>query len=173
MKLSAGVKITEDTGLREIEGTLFTPPNWIPNLADAEDVVTATRPLQVEIFALKPNRRGLDRAQRMGVTFEGWMTMVFPAEEVVIKASDTPFGSASGVWTHDLSRAHLLARRLQAGTVWINTYRAMAFNSPFGGYKKSGIGRQNGMGAIDQYLQTKNVWCELSDEIQDPFVIKT
>ena len=61
----------------------------------------------------------------------------------------------------------------QAGTVWINTYRALTFNSPFGGYKSSGIGRQNGIEAIDQYLQTKSVWCELGDEVQDPFVLRT
>jgi aldehyde dehydrogenase (NAD+) len=92
--------------------------------------------------------------------------------EVIQAANDTPFGLASGVWTRDLRRAHIMARRLQAGTVWINTYRAMAFNSPFGGHKDSGLGHQNGIGAIQQYLQTKSVWCELSEEIQDPFVIK-
>jgi acyl-CoA reductase-like NAD-dependent aldehyde dehydrogenase len=66
-----------------------------------------------------------------------------------------------------------MARRLEAGTVWINTYRAMAFNSPFGGYKDSGIGRQNGIDTILQYTQTKSVWCELSEEVQDPFVLRT
>ncbi|OZA76533.1 MAG: carnitine dehydratase, partial [Azorhizobium sp. 39-67-5] len=75
--------------------------------------------------------------------------------EVIQAANDTPFGLASGVWTRDLRRAHIMARRLQAGTVWINTYRAMAFNSPFGGHKDSGLGHQNGIGAIQQYLQTK------------------
>jgi acyl-CoA reductase-like NAD-dependent aldehyde dehydrogenase len=92
--------------------------------------------------------------------------------EVVKLANGTRFGLAAGVWTRDLRRAHTMARRLQAGTVWINTYRAMAFNSPFGGYKMSGIGRVNGAEAIDQFLQTKSVWCELGDEIQDPFVLK-
>ncbi|MGE5778845.1 MAG: aldehyde dehydrogenase family protein [Hyphomicrobiales bacterium] len=48
----------------------------------------------------------------------------------------------------------------------------MTFNSPFGGYKASGIGRQNGIEAIDAYLQTKSVWCELSDDVQDPFVMR-
>ena len=62
--------------------------------------------------------------------------------------------------------------RLEAGTVWVNTYRALTFNSPFGGYKASGIGRQNGIEAVYQYLQTKSVWCELGDEVQDPFVMK-
>src|SRR3712207_9065112 len=83
------------------------------------------------------------------------------------------FGLAAGVWTRDLRRAHTMARRLQAGTVWLNTYRAITFNSPFGGYKSSGIGRQNGIEAIHPYLQTKSVWCELSDQGQDPFVLKT
>lgn len=93
-------------------------------------------------------------------------------DEVVAIANNTKFGLAAGVWTRDLRRAHTMAKRLQAGTVWINTYRAMAFNSPFGGYKDSGIGRVNGMEAVDQFLQTKSVWCETSDEIQDPFVLK-
>jgi acyl-CoA reductase-like NAD-dependent aldehyde dehydrogenase len=94
-------------------------------------------------------------------------------DEVIELANNTPFGLAAGVWTRNLRRAHTMARRLQAGTVWLNTYRALTFNSPFGGYKDSGIGRQNGIEAIYQYLQTKSVWCELSEEIQDPFVLKT
>jgi len=87
-------------------------------------------------------------------------------------ANDTEFGLAAGVWTRDINRAHKMARALEAGTVWVNTYRALTFNSPFGGYKSSGIGRQNGIEAVHQYLQTKSVWCELGDEIQDPFVMK-
>jgi len=94
-------------------------------------------------------------------------------EEAIAIANGTPFGLAAGVWTLDIRRAHRVARRLQAGTVWINMYRAMAFNSPFGGYKSSGVGRQNGIEAMDQYLQTKSVWCELSDEVQDPFVMRS
>ena len=93
-------------------------------------------------------------------------------DEVVALANGTPFGLAAGVWTSNLRRAHTMARRLRAGTVWINTYRAMAFNSPFGGMKSSGIGRLNGMEAIQQFLQTKSVWCELSEDVQDPFVIR-
>jgi len=93
-------------------------------------------------------------------------------DEVLQLANASRFGLAAGVWTRDLRRAHSMARRLQAGTVWINTYRAMAVNSPFGGYKSSGLGRVNGIEAIDQFLQTKSVWCELSEDIQDPFVLK-
>jgi acyl-CoA reductase-like NAD-dependent aldehyde dehydrogenase len=93
-------------------------------------------------------------------------------EEAIAIANDTRFGLASGVWTRDLKRAHRVARALKAGTVWINTYRAITFNSPFGGVKESGFGRVNGAEAIDGYLQTKSVWTELSDEISDPFVMK-
>ncbi len=94
-------------------------------------------------------------------------------DEVVRLANATRFGLAAGFWTRDLRRAHTVARKLQAGTVWINTYRALAFNSPFGGYKSSGLGRANGMESVEQYLQTKSVWCELGDEVQDPFVLRT
>jgi len=94
-------------------------------------------------------------------------------DEVVKAANATRFGLAAGFWTRDVRRAHSLAKKLQAGTVWINTYRALAFNSPFGGYKSSGLGRANGMESIEQYLQTKSVWVETSDEVQDPFVLRT
>ena len=72
------------------------------------------------------------------------MLSIIPFEdedEAVRLANGTHFGLAAGVWTRDIARAHRMARRLQAGTVWINIYRAMTFNSPFGGYKSSGIGR--------------------------------
>lgn len=93
-------------------------------------------------------------------------------EEVLELANDTEFGLAAGIWTRDIRRAHTMARSLQAGTVWINTYRALAFNSPFGGYRSSGTGRNNGIESINQYLQTKSVWCELSTVAQDPFILR-
>jgi aldehyde dehydrogenase (NAD+) len=105
----------------------------------------------------------------------GPVLAVFPFEsdeDAVRLANQTSYGLAAGVWTRDVRRAHLVARQLQAGTVWINMYRGMAPQSPFGGYKSSGIGRQNGIEGMDAYLQTKSVWVELSDDVQDPFVMK-
>jgi acyl-CoA reductase-like NAD-dependent aldehyde dehydrogenase len=93
-------------------------------------------------------------------------------DEAVALANSTRYGLAAGLWTNQIKRAHRLARQLEAGTVWINVYRAITFNSPFGGYKQSGVGRENGVEAIDEFLQTKSVWCELGDELQDPFVMK-
>lgn len=105
----------------------------------------------------------------------GPVLSVFPfdeEDEVIALANGTSFGLAAGVWSLDIRRAHRVAQRLEAGTVWVNMYRAMAFNSPFGGYKASGLGRQNGIEAIDAYLQTKSIWCELSADVQDPFVMR-
>ena len=62
--------------------------------------------------------------------------------------------------------------RLQAGTVWVNTYRAVSYMAPFGGYKRSGIGRESGQDAIREYLQTKSVWMNLAEGVPNPFVLR-
>jgi (Z)-2-((N-methylformamido)methylene)-5-hydroxybutyrolactone dehydrogenase len=93
-------------------------------------------------------------------------------EEAIAIANGTDFGLASGLWTRDVTRAHRVARELVAGTVWVNTYRYSAAQAPFGGVKQSGYGRERGLEALDEYLRTKNVLIDLSDEIRDPFAIK-
>lgn len=93
-------------------------------------------------------------------------------EEAVDIANGTDFGLASGLWTQNVQRAHRVAKDLIAGTVWINTYRYSAAQAPFGGVKQSGYGRERGLEALDEYLRTKNVLMDLSDDIRDPFAIK-
>lgn len=80
------------------------------------------------------------------------------ADELVKRANCTGYGLAAGIWTRDIRKAHRTAAALQAGTVWINTYNQFDAAVPFGGYKNSGYGRDNGMAGIEKYLQTKAVW---------------
>ncbi|GGE51418.1 aldehyde dehydrogenase [Agaricicola taiwanensis] len=93
-------------------------------------------------------------------------------EEAIQIGNDTKYGLASGVWTTNLSRALRVSRGIHAGTVWVNTYRAAAAMAPFGGYKDSGFGKERGLVALDEFLQTKNVMIDFSDEERDPFAIK-
>lgn len=93
-------------------------------------------------------------------------------EEAIEIANDTIYGLASGVWTSSIRRAFTMADKIRAGTVWVNTYRAVSFMAPFGGYKMSGIGRESGQAAIDDYLQTKCVWINLAEGIANPFVLR-
>jgi aldehyde dehydrogenase (NAD+) len=94
-------------------------------------------------------------------------------DEAVAVGNDVVYGLAAGVWTQNLGRAIRMAERLQAGTVWINTYRAVSYMSPFGGYKKSGIGRESGQEMIKEYLQQKSVWIETTNaEAPNPFVLR-
>lgn len=92
-------------------------------------------------------------------------------EEAIAIANDSLYGLA-GVWTQSMKRAFLLSERLEAGTVWVNTYRAISYLSPFGGYKRSGIGRENGQNAIWEYLHTKSVWISTASTVPNPFVMR-
>ena len=94
-------------------------------------------------------------------------------EEAVAIANDIAYGLGAGVWTQSLKRATTVSKRIRAGTVWVNTYRAVSFLMPFGGYKASGLGRENGAEAIDGYLQSKSVWINNGPGGGNPFIMKT
>ena len=93
-------------------------------------------------------------------------------EDAIAIANDVRFGLAAGVWTSDVGRMLRMSERLRVGTVWINTYRAVSYTSPFGGYKRSGIGRENGMEAIKDFMQVKSVWIATDSAVANPFVMR-
>jgi aldehyde dehydrogenase (NAD+) len=94
----------------------------------------------------------------------------FETEEEAIRIGNaTRFGLASGIWTRDLNRMHRVAREIRSGMVWVNTYRASAAQTPFGGRKESGFGRERGESGLYEFLTTKNVMVDFSDDPRDPF----
>lgn len=90
-------------------------------------------------------------------------------EEAIAIANDVNYGLAAGVWTESLRRGITVSERLEAGTIWVNTYRSTSYTTPFGGYKASGLGRENGMEAIKEYLQTKSVWYYTGGDVANPY----
>jgi acyl-CoA reductase-like NAD-dependent aldehyde dehydrogenase len=83
-------------------------------------------------------------------------------DEAIARANDSDYGLAAAVWTRDIKKAHYVARKLQAGTVWINTYNVYDTAAPFGGYKASGFGREMSAYALEHYTQIKTVWVDLN-----------
>ena len=92
-------------------------------------------------------------------------------EEAIGLANDTRYGLAGAVWTKDIHRGHRVAHALRTGTVWINAYRVVGPDVPFGGFGASGLGRENGIEAVHEYTQTKAIWVELTGGTRDPFTL--
>jgi aldehyde dehydrogenase (NAD+) len=92
-------------------------------------------------------------------------------EDVLARANALPYGLAGAVWTKDIHRGHRVAHAMRTGTVWINAYRVVGPDVPFGGYGLSGLGRENGIEAVHEYTQTKAIWVELTGGTRDPFTL--
>jgi acyl-CoA reductase-like NAD-dependent aldehyde dehydrogenase len=92
-------------------------------------------------------------------------------DEAIAVANDSRYGLAGAVWTKDIHRGHRVAHAMRTGTVWINAYRVVGPDVPFGGYGLSGLGRENGIEAVHEYTQTKAIWVELSGGTRDPFTL--
>lgn len=90
-------------------------------------------------------------------------------DEAIHIANDSSYGLGAGVWTENMRRSIRVAHQLEAGSVYVNSYRVVSYMSPFGGYKHSGLGRENGVDAIREYLQTKSVWFSLNETAPPPF----
>lgn len=137
----------------------------------------ATRPecgngwfIEPTIFTGVDNRMRIAQEEIFGPVLS---VIAFHAEDdAVALANDVRFGLGAGVWTSDIGRALRMAERIRSGTVWVNTYRAVSFMAPFGGFKDSGIGRENGADAIGEYLETKTVWINSGAPVGNPFVIR-
>ncbi|WP_342640893.1 aldehyde dehydrogenase [Rhodoligotrophos ferricapiens] len=93
-------------------------------------------------------------------------------DELIRLANDTHYGLAAGIWTQNIDRAMRFARNVDAGTVWINTYRSAAYMSPSGGFKESGYGKRGGFEVMREFSRLKNVVIDHSGATQDPFVIR-
>jgi (Z)-2-((N-methylformamido)methylene)-5-hydroxybutyrolactone dehydrogenase len=90
-------------------------------------------------------------------------------EQAIAIGNDTHYGLASGIWTRDLNRVLRVSRAIRSGMVWVNTYRASAAQTPFGGRKESGFGRECGEAGLYESLATKNVMIDFSNDPRDPF----
>lgn len=93
--------------------------------------------------------------------------------QAIAMANDTIYGLAAGVWTSNIGRAMRMSKALKAGTVWVNTYRAVSYMMPFGGMKHSGIGRESGVAAIEEFLETKSTWISYAQGgPSNPFILR-
>ena len=127
-----GTRVMSETGGYYIEPTVF------------EDVAHEMTISQEEIFG----------PVLSAITFDS-------EQDAVRIANDSPYGLAAGVWTSDLSRAHRVARKLRAGSVWVNYWDGGDMTAPFGGYKQSGNGRDKSLHAFSKYTEVKATWINL------------
>ncbi|MGI6245429.1 MAG: aldehyde dehydrogenase [Pseudochelatococcus sp.] len=148
------------------------------SIAAGARVVAGAKPLDREGFFYPPTILDCDgvSSPSAGTELFGPVLSVLSfgtEDEAVSLANATPYALASGVFTRSLTRAHRMIRKIRAGVVWVNTYRAVSPIAPFGGYGHSGHGREGGLAAALDYTRTKTVWLRTSDDpFPDPFVMR-
>lgn len=124
--------------------------------------------IEPTIFTNVDNRMRIAQEEVFGPLL---VVIPFDTEEDAVRiGNDIAYGLAAGVWTRSLKRSMKMADELKAGTIWVNNYRATSFTSPFGGFKQSGVGRESGIDAIRDYVQTKCVWISADLEVANPFI---
>jgi aldehyde dehydrogenase (NAD+) len=139
-----GAAATEMPGGQFVEPTIFT------------DVTPGMRIAREEVFGPVLSIIGFDNEAH-----------------AIELANDTIYGLAAGVWTENIGRAVRMSKALRAGTVWVNTYRAISYMMPFGGMKRSGLGRESGLEAVRHYLETKSTWISYAEGVPtNPFVMR-
>jgi aldehyde dehydrogenase (NAD+) len=148
--LAAGARLI--TGGRRAQGDLsegwFYEPTLLDSAAHASSIV------QEEIF--------------------GPVATIAPfadESELIGLANGTPYGLTAGVWTSNVDRALRFASQVEAGTIWVNTYRAASFTTPMGGFKASGYGKHYGLESMREYSRVKSVMIDYSGATQDAFVM--
>jgi aldehyde dehydrogenase (NAD+) len=127
--------------------------------------------IQPTIFADATNEMTLAREEVFGPV----LTIIpFADEDEAIRiANDTSFGLASAIWSRDINRVMRVSKAIRSGMVWVNTYRAVACQTPFGGVKESGFGRERGHEGLMEFVTTKNVMINFSEAERDPFAVQT
>ena len=132
--------------------------------------ITGNRFIEPTIFTEVSNSMRIAQEEVFGPVLS---VIPFDTEEEAVRiGNNVVFGLAAGVWTNDIGCALRMSEKLKAGTIWVNTYRAVSFTSPFGGFKRSGQGRESGQNSIKEFLQVKSVWIAEKTSTANPFVIK-
>jgi aldehyde dehydrogenase (NAD+) len=158
-------KIKEYIGIARAEGAVLAAGGNTPQAPELSDGYF----IEPTIFTGATNSMRIAREEVFGPVLT-----VIPfrtEEELIAQANDTQYGLGAGIWTRELQRAHRVAHAVRAGTVWVNCYRLVSPHAPFGGYKMSGLGRENGLESIHEYTEVKTVWLELSGQTRDPFKV--
>ncbi|NIJ35974.1 aldehyde dehydrogenase (NAD+) [Sphingopyxis panaciterrae] len=182
--LAAPARLGDPSDLATQVGPIATEAQWsrVNNYVDiaraegAELVLGGASPDRAGWFVAPTVLTGVNNGMRIArEEVFGPVLSVIPfddEEEAFELANDSPYGLAAGLWTTDMARTFRGAERLQAGTLWVNSYRAVSYMAPFGGYKRSGLGRENGQEAIEAYLQTKTVLIDPDARVANPFSIR-